>query len=126
MNAAQRYIYESQGWLHVPGVLSPDEAAHLCTLARGLAAPGSASDGEFWQGGLSLLRAGPEFRALLDHPMVSPLLEDICGDRTGTADSRVLPTFRAVSLFSSHPDWCLSCGLGSGPLTWPAGLCAAP
>ena len=33
MDAQQRYQFEVHGYLHVPGVLTPAEAARLCKLA---------------------------------------------------------------------------------------------
>jgi hypothetical protein len=186
MDAQQRYQFEVHGYLHVPGVLTPAEAARLCALAQSLGPePGQGGElltfgatelkmcltqlgGAFkcvvvfcaaalfhhhasviicavipagrggpWKwphrprlGGLGLLHAHKLFRDVLDHPRISPLLEDICGDRSGAFDP-ALPTFRAdhldAHLFENYGAWWQGAawrrGVAGGRQSRLAGTC---
>jgi hypothetical protein len=81
MNDEQRFFFDLKGWILLPGLLSPGEAAavrdHL--LAGGSTLTGPAQE-------------------LLDHPAVVDVLKDILGEWNDDADSH---PFRCENSFSS-------------------------
>jgi hypothetical protein len=108
MDVAQKYFFELHGYIHVPSVLTPAEVSQARALATALNEDGV----EKVHGGLWLLQHRI-FRTLLDHPRVSPLLEDICGDRSGAFHPLIdgKPSFRADHLDVHTP---ADGNLGSG------------
>ncbi len=80
MTDDERYLFDLQGFLVVPGALDEGEVAALNALADEQVAvevqPG-ARNHRFDE----LLDWGPPYRALIDHPRVVPYLAELLGDR---------------------------------------------
>jgi hypothetical protein len=76
MNDEERYLFDVQGFLLVPGVLGGDEVATLNRLidGRDLPEPGETVQSQRFGG--FLLWAQP-FRDLLDHPRILPYLKEL-------------------------------------------------
>ena len=94
MDEQQRYQFEAHGYIVAKAVLTPTQVADLRDRAQGC---GTDLEGPDWHGGAPMLHLSKSFRDLLDHPRISPLLEEICGDRTGFSrrpEREGLPTFR--------------------------------
>jgi ectoine hydroxylase-related dioxygenase (phytanoyl-CoA dioxygenase family) len=79
MDEVQRYLFDLQGYLIIPDVLSPAEVAELNRLidAQNLPDPGTVSSTARFAGFLNWDNA---FCALLDHPRLMPVLKTILGD----------------------------------------------
>lgn len=90
MDAEQRYHFGTFGFLVIPAVIGPAAVAELLavSLKRGPQLHGSERRG-------GILHWSRQFRDLLDLPILAPILEEICGDRSGAFPSDGgLPTFR--------------------------------
>jgi hypothetical protein len=68
-----RYLFDLQGFLHLPGVLSPADVAELNALADEHVTP---VDGKPMTGMVPILEWGEPYQALLDHPRVLPYLKE--------------------------------------------------
>jgi hypothetical protein len=76
MNDEERYLFDLQGFLVLPGALSPDEVGTLNELidAQRLPEPGESVQSQRFGG---FLGWGQPFRDLLDHPRVMPYLQEL-------------------------------------------------
>ena len=92
MDAEQAYLFDLQGFLHLPSVLEPSTISTLLSTARTNkpddSPPRDPATGEPLGGRGPKLRAandtlhwGREFRELVAHPRVAPILEELCGHR---------------------------------------------
>jgi hypothetical protein len=80
MNDAEKYLFDLRGYLVVENALTPDEVAALnATLDEKIA--GSIAPDKTTHRFGGLLDWGPEFRALIAHPKVTPYLYALVGDR---------------------------------------------
>ena len=83
MDEEERYLFETQGYLHVSNALSSAEVARLNSCVDGSPHPPTAAPGLLpqltdllaWEAPLS----GP-FRELLDHRAIAPRLDEILGE----------------------------------------------
>ena len=84
MDALQRYLFDLQGFIHVPDVLDPAHIATLLAEARRPRddepgwAPGDGRGAKL-RGAQRMLHYHPCFRELLAQPVVHPIVEELCG-----------------------------------------------
>ena len=92
MDAEQAYLFDLQGFLHLPNVLKPSTISTLLSTTRTNkpddSPPRDPATGEPLEGRGPKLRAahdtlhwGRDFRELVAHPRVAPILEELCGQR---------------------------------------------
>ncbi len=78
MDPAQRYLFDLNGYLVVPGALAPDQVARLdAVMDEHISAEVGADETTHRFGGV--LDWGPEVRALIDHAPMLPILESLLG-----------------------------------------------
>lgn len=78
MTLAQREEFDENGYLVLPGVLSPDEVGHYsAALDRAYARHDRAADGSLHL--LSAVTSEPELAGLIDHPATFPLVWSVLG-----------------------------------------------
>ena len=85
MNEEERYLFEVQGYLHVPQVLTADELRRLNSSVDQCGPPKPPAPGTGILRGLSDLLSRPvplsePFRELLDHPVIAPRLDEMIGE----------------------------------------------
>lgn len=78
MDATQRYLFDLNGYLGVPGVLPPATVTRLNELMDARIAADVPADATTWRFE-EVLDWGPEVRALIDHEPILPYLEEILG-----------------------------------------------
>ena len=107
MDAEQRFEFDLNGKIVLKHVLNPAVVAQLrASLLEHLAEEDVAGNqtgrvrGNPEGMGASMLHWGADFRALLDHPRVSGVLEDLIGDPTLAKDG--LPSFRIDHVYSQR------------------------
>jgi phytanoyl-CoA hydroxylase len=93
LSADQRENFERDGFLVLPGALSPDEVARLRDAAHRaesswLASPTRiGSDEKYLRTVDPIIEYGDEFVDLLDHPRVFPLVRELVGDDVAIIDT---------------------------------------
>jgi ectoine hydroxylase len=104
MTTEQRERFERDGYLVVPGVLSPEEVRHYAAVldrvyARHAAAGRLAADGSLHR--LSAVAAAPELADLMTHPRAFPLVWSVLGWNVHVYHSHldVHPPLRAARPF---------------------------
>ena len=75
MDAEQAYQFAVAGFFVVPAAISPEQVAELKAEAK-QRGPLHTRDTP------AVVHWSPAYRALIDNPKISPLLEEICGDRS--------------------------------------------
>jgi hypothetical protein len=78
MDEHERYLFDLQGFVTIPGALSPAEVEELNATFDAQVAERVPADANTFRFG-TLLDWGAPFRRLIDNPRVSPLLEAIHG-----------------------------------------------
>jgi hypothetical protein len=107
----QRYLFDTRGYIVIRGCLSASEVEELnCLFTEAEAAHPPPTEGHGWGMGPSgnALHWGKPFRDLLDHPKVSPVLQDMYGGPPASADGDGQPD-REVSFRIDHinvHNWC--------------------
>ena len=91
MDALQAYLFDLNGFIHIPAVLEPATVSTLLKLSRQPPLPNSAGTAQSWQPGdgrAAKLRAATNtlhwhraFRDVMAHPVVTPIIEQLCGAR---------------------------------------------
>lgn len=82
MNDLQRYQFDLQGYVVVRGALGQKEVERLnSVLDERLTADAYVTHPPYQNRFLDFLLWDPGFRALLDHPSIVPVLEELLGDR---------------------------------------------
>ncbi|HCG70475.1 MAG TPA: hypothetical protein DE147_08435, partial [Gammaproteobacteria bacterium] len=79
LSEEEKFRFDLQGYLVVPGVLSQSECVQLSQLADDVW-PRQQTDGAFRRTA-SISRWGEEFLNLIDHPGVLPYLTELLGPR---------------------------------------------
>jgi hypothetical protein len=75
----EKFRFDLEGYLVIPGVLSPCECTQLSKLSDNVW-PRQPQDGDFRRTG-QVCQWGEEFRNLMDHPRVLPYLVELIGPR---------------------------------------------
>ena len=105
MDALQEYLFDLNGFIHIPAVLDPSSVATLLEVSRHPPPPRDRAGGSSAQE-VSLLRPGEgraaklraatdtlhwhrAFRDLMAHPVVAPIIEQLCGARFRLCVTRV-------------------------------------
>ena len=93
MDDVQRYLFDTRGVFTIPGALGPDLVAELNRIFDEVEADESPERGGRGKMGGDALHWGAAYRALLDMPKISPILEELVGNHRGglTPD---IPSFR--------------------------------
>jgi hypothetical protein len=107
MDALQAYLFDLNGFIHIPSVLEPSAVATLLEVSRN---PPPQPDWQAGDGRGAKLRAANEtlhwhraFRDLVAHSVVAPILEELCGKGfrlcvCGSCAAASLATHRAIGL----------------------------
>lgn len=99
--------FHREGFLVLPGVLSPEEAARL---RAGVERAFAAEDAEATMYGMpqmwrpKMFERGPEFEALIDHPGIIDLLEAILGTDCHLIANSALRTLPGEGISTWHAD----------------------
>ena len=128
MTPEQRFLFDVDGMIVVPDALTPEQCVEVNSVmdarsAQGLEAGGSTNrveqqllpaEGEPFPSASSArdnpLHFAPVFRALLDNPRITPILEEIIGSgglassgyHHDQAEAETLPTFRIDHINLNH------------------------
>ena len=85
MDAEQAYLFDLNGYIVVRNALAPDEVATLLAVANERKRAGKEprpeldKHGRPYQNDQYALHWHRVYRDLIDHPVVSPILEQLCG-----------------------------------------------
>jgi len=105
MDDRQRYLFDTRGVFTVPAALSPAQLLELNAIFDRVEDDPSRETGGAGKVGGDALHWGQAYRELLDHPRISPVLEELVGNHRGHEGNRVeaaaakvqmasIPTFR--------------------------------
>jgi hypothetical protein len=78
MDERQRYLFDLQGWITIPGALRPDQLASLNATFDEQIKANVAADATSWRFG-DVIEWGPDWLNLIDNEPVLPTLEAILG-----------------------------------------------
>lgn len=82
MTEEERYLFDLRGYLVVENAIPPETLARMNGWLDA-----QAQNDPKWQGGTgnahleNILTWGPDFRALLDHPRILPIMQTLCGEK---------------------------------------------
>ena len=91
MDEHQRYLFDTRGVFTVPGALGPQQLTELNDVFDRIENDPSPETGGVGKVGGNALHWHRVYRDLLDHPRISPILEDLIGNHRYPVD---IPTFR--------------------------------
>jgi len=80
MTDEQRFLFDLQGYLVVPGVLDPGQVERMLTVMDEHSVNPPEENTDDYRFG-NFLRWGDDYRNLIDHPTILPILEDLLGPR---------------------------------------------